>query len=214
MAAVRLSKPPRLPAHAHYSLYRDWLLNNFYDHLCSYCLLQHESLEIEHVEPVQYAPNRKNDPSNLLLACRRCNGGKSDYHPLLGSRRTRTQDRTGFSVLDVRRDDFTDLYEITQDGRLQPKPGQHYERAIWNVLLLKLDIKFVADKRAECLRILHACEGLIGKGGDKSEDLLKVLVPLCAKQGLLLHVFGISVSAALQSRLAEYTERHRPNLQL
>ena len=161
MAAVRLSKPPRLPAHAHYSLYRDWLLNNFYDHLCSYCLLQHESLEIEHVEPVQYAPNRKNDPSNLLLACRRCNGGKSDYHPLLGSRRTRTQDRTGFSVLDVRRDDFTDLYEITQDGRLQPKPGQHYERAIWNVLLLKLDIKFVADKRAECLRILHACEGLI-----------------------------------------------------
>ena len=67
--------------------------------LCSYCLIQHESLEVEHYEPKDYAPEKIDDPGNLLLACRRCNGpgGKGDYHPQHKVRRRLPHDRTGFS---------------------------------------------------------------------------------------------------------------------
>lgn len=210
MAVLRLSKPPALPAHVSYSLYRDWLLYNFYDHVCSYCIVQHESLQVEHWEPIAYAPERERDPSNFLLACPRCNRGKSDYHPAYVGRRTRKHEKHGFEVIDVRKDDLACMFDLLNSGELRPKPGTQYERALWNALLLKLDVAFVTTKRAECLRVLKVCEGLVSQGGQKAEALLKVLIPVCAKQHLLFRVFDVQVSDALQFKLNEFIATHRP----
>jgi hypothetical protein len=81
----------RLPAprttQESFSLYRPWLLREFWDHACSYCLIRDDGVQIDHYEPRAYAPARIDDPSNLLLGCGRCNGraGKSDYHPFHSS---------------------------------------------------------------------------------------------------------------------------------
>lgn len=211
MAVLCLSKPPALPAHADYVLYKEWLSHNFYERLCSYCIVQHESLQIEHYEPIAYAPARKRGSSNLLLACSRCNRGKSDYHPDYVERRTRRHDVHGFPVLDVRADDFAEMFDLTMEGELLPKSGPQYERAIWNTLLLKLDMPFVVKKRAECMRILKACEGLVSSER-QADEFLKLLIPLCAAQSLLFRIFDIPVSEVLQTRLDQYIDTHRPTL--
>lgn len=212
MAVFESSKPPALPSHADYTLYKDWLMHNFYQNLCSYCLLQHVSLQIDHYIPVAFVPERNQDPTNLLLACERCNCSKSDYHPLFSGRRTRKNDTHGFNVLDIRVDNFAGLFKITADGQLLPKTGPEYERAIWNVLLLKLDVSFVNEKRAECLRFLNACEGLISKKGKDAEQYLNMLIPFCAQRYLFFRAFDIPVSPELASHLHQYIETRRPIL--
>lgn len=89
MPVVRMTAPPVLRRRSgKYEYFREWLLDNFYSRLCSYCLIQYDDLHIDHYEPREYSPHRVNDPSNLLLACPKCNGraGKSDYHPKFLSR--------------------------------------------------------------------------------------------------------------------------------
>lgn len=209
MARIELSAPPNLPAGSPYRQYKPWLLANFFKNLCSYCLIQHESLEVEHYEPREYAPERVDDPTNLLLACRRCNGpgGKSDYHPQYRGRRRLPHDQTGYLVLDVRRDNLGVLYELNLSGDLGVRPGPHAERAIWNILLLKLDVDFLVSHRQRLLEKLDLSERLLtqlSRTADKEsqiESVLNVLVPDIAEYFLLFHTLDISVSPELWARL-------------
>src|SRR5262245_59562265 len=149
MARIELRPPPLLSAGTSYQQYKRWLLDNFFQNLCSYCLIQHESLEVDHYEPKEYKPERINDPTTLLLACRRCNGpaGKGDYHPQYAARRRLPHDHTGFNVLDVRRDNLGSLFVLQASGELNVRPGPYAEWAVWNILLLKLDIDFLVSHR-------------------------------------------------------------------
>lgn len=211
MTRLTLTSPPRLPANASYKHYRDWLLFNFYNHLCSYCLLQQEGLQIEHYEPKSFTPQRINDPANLLLACNRCNLGKSDYHADFLSRRRCARETHAHTVIDVRIDDFAVLYGMKEDGALHVNAGPHQSRAEWNALLLRLDLPFPNKKRADCLRALQLCEKLIVSASPEnteSASCIEVLVRYCAEQYLLLKAFDIPISACLRERLEKHIAHH------
>ena len=209
MARIELSAPPNLSAGSSYRQYKTWLLDNFFKNLCSYCLIQHEALEVEHYEPRAYAPERADDPTNLLLACRRCNGpaGKLDYHPQYLGRRRLPHDQTGYLVLDVRWDNLGTFYELDPSGDLGVQPGPHSERAAWNIILLKLDVDFLVRHRQRLLEKLDLSERLLtqlSRSPDRAsqiESVLTVLVPDLAEHFLLFHALDISVSSALWARL-------------
>jgi hypothetical protein len=209
MARIEFREPPRLGAGANYSRYKSWLLDIFFKNLCSYCLIQHESLDVEHYEPKDYAPEKIHHPDNLLLACRRCNGpgGKGDYHPQHRARRRLPHDRTGFFVLDVRNENFAELFKLDSSGELKPREGMHAKRAAWNIVLLKLDIDFLVSRRQRILEKLSLCEQLLLNRGRtieeqaKIERLIDVLVRDLGEQFLLLHAFNVEISPALHARI-------------
>jgi hypothetical protein len=66
MANVCLSQPPALPGAPDYRKYRPWLRWNFFDDMCSYCLIRDLGLQVDHYEPRNYAPHRINDPTNTI----------------------------------------------------------------------------------------------------------------------------------------------------
>lgn len=124
MAKIEFTRAPEGLIGKPYKYYRDWLENNFFNELCSYCLLHFpSSLHIEHHEPQGYAPDRKDDPTNLLLGCPRCNSGKLDYHPKHNKRRRLSRDTSGHRVIDIREEDFSDLFELKESGEVLPKDG-------------------------------------------------------------------------------------------
>jgi hypothetical protein len=216
MARIELSPPPSLPPGASYQQYRSWLLENFFQYLCSYCLIQHESLDIDHYEPQEYRPARINDPTNLLLACRRCNGpaGKWDYHPQYAARRRLPHDHSGFLVLDVRRDNLGAAFALEASGELTIRPGPHAEWAVWNILLLKLDLDFLVSHRKRLYEKLMLCERLLlqlthtGDQQAQIESVLAVLIPDLAEHVLLFHALDIPVSMALSTRLQQVMSSH------
>ena len=144
-----------------YADFRPWLEHGFYDLVCAYCGLPDSGIEIDHYVPVGLAPERTHDPKNLVLACARCNGrgGKSDYHPD-HSRRTRLpHDRTGFLVVDVRSENPADLFLIRPDGVIEPRgASDHFDRACWNLAVLKLDRFNRSQRRKELIDLGRACE--------------------------------------------------------
>jgi uncharacterized protein (TIGR02646 family) len=218
MTTVKLGAPPSLKG---YQDYKPWLLHHFFDHICSYCLLKSDSLEVDHYEPQKYAPRRVDDPTNLLLACSRCNGpsGKWDYHPAHKKRRCRWRDRSGHHLLDVRRDDFALLFEISADGGIRARSGPEEERANWNIALLKLDIKSCVQARAQLQDLKESCEdalNLLAGGPDPKTRasvermFRKTLLPELARRALFLRVFEIPVSASLQSEIEQEIATQRP----
>lgn len=238
MSRVSLGAPPQLLGVVRYGNYRPWLLRHFFDSLCSYCLLRGEGLDVDHYEPQQYAPGRVDDPSNLLLGCSGCNGpgGKWDYHPLHATRRCRPRDTSGHLVIDVRNDDFAALFSIGPDGAITARPGQQRDRALWNITLLKLDLRDAWRK--EVLDLAESCEdailglkearrdrtlwlrlarrmGLVKTAGpsfsvDRWDRVLSRLLPELARRALLLEVFEIPVSKALALKLKEKKKDLRP----
>jgi hypothetical protein len=209
MPRVVLTAPPDLGVDAEYKAYKDWLLDNYYDHLCSYCLLRDDDAEVDHYEPRGYAPDRVHDPKNLLLACARCNGagGKSDYHPRHADRWKKRHDTSGHMVIDSRVDDFALLYEIQPNGAIDAKPGISRDRAAWNIALLKLDLGTADRSRREILGLLQACELAVGhiEAGNQPEQYERMLVellPQLAGYRLFLRTFGVVISTNLEARLA------------
>lgn len=213
MGIVSLSSPPKFffrLRRPRYEDYKPWLLENFFFQLCSYCLLRHDSLQVEHYEPQKHSPHRENDPTNLLLGCGTCNGagGKSDYHPAHVNRRRCKNETHGFLVLDVRTDDLSALYTVDQrTGALTLKPGAQSTRAAWNIILLNLDIEKFKKRRIELLQFLQRAEGLLT--ALKTENIaaevrvaiqqtLDTLSSFLRNQMLFFSVFEIPISNELQ----------------
>ena len=216
MAKVVLGKAPSQSSGNNYRYYRLWLLTYFFDNICSYCLLRDRNLAVDHYEPQQYAPHRTSDPTNLLLACSRCNGpgGKSDYHPNHKTRRRLPRDKSGYLVIDVRNDDFAQMFGIREDGQIYPKPGKTFDRAAWNIALLKLDLPLVTQARKENLELLVACERAVeALNNSKRASVhsavraaLKKLLPQLIRQMLMFEVFEIPVSKRLIKYLNDFPE--------
>lgn len=179
--------------------------------MCSYCLLQYpDSSQIEHFEPQDYAEGRVNDPTNLLLGCTRCNGGKGDYHPEhLDRRRLPLPIHAhGYSVIDIRAENFSELFEIQNNGAIYPNSTTtQRERVKFNILtLLKLNGKSTKKRRIESQEILSVCKQLIASGERDVETkyLIDFFVKLCAKNYLFYKAFDISISETLQSLIDTY----------
>jgi hypothetical protein len=196
-----------------YRYFRDWLECNFYKELCSFCLIQHKrSLQIEHYEPQSFKPERINDPLNLLLACPKCNSGKRDYHPENHSRQREPTENRGFSVIDIREEDFASLYFINKQGEITPKQGIGKERAKFNATLLRLDIPSSNESRKNIMDYVEACEDLVGEESQSSKNALKTFVRLCAEQYLFIRAFDISISSELRKLIEDYLEANKPEL--
>lgn len=199
-----------------YKFYRDWLEVNFFKELCSYCLLHFpKSLQIEHYEPQAYVLARKDDPDNLLLGCPWCNSGKKDYHPNYPERKRLPFEKDGFSVIDIRVDDFSDLFEIKESGEILPKEGSQKEKAIFNIVkLLRLDIPQYVSYRKDCLEYKTACEDLLlVKHKDKlCQGALKVLVKSCAERYLFYKAFNIPLSSSLEKLIKSYIDANKPKI--
>ena len=216
MAKIVLGNAPSQASGNNYRNYRTWLLKYFFDNICSYCLLRDRNLAVDHYEPQQYAPHRTADPSNLLLACSRCNGpgGKSDYHPCHKTRRRLPHDKTGYLVIDVRNDDFAKMFGIRDDGKIYPKAGKNFDRAAWNIALLKLDLPLVTQARRENLQMLLACERAVDALHNSQrasvhsavQAALQRLLPQLRRQWLLFEVFEIPVSDALRNYINDLYE--------
>jgi hypothetical protein len=209
MPTLKLTTPPNLGAGAKYPDYKPWLLGEFFDHICSYCLLRNESVQIDHYEPKTFRPERVDDPLNLLLGCPRCNGraGKSDYHPDHAKRTRLPADTTGFAVIDVRADDFARFFEVGADGQIRARPGPDKSRAAWNIVLLKLDL--VNEARQFNLDLLDACESALHACNDPNRTALhaamkkqlELLLPELTRRALFFQAFGIHVTPALLERI-------------
>lgn len=207
MADLRLSVPPDLGAGAKYPQYKEWLRDNFYLDLCSYCLQQHhDALTIDHYIPRTFDSSRIHDPTNLLLSCVTCGRQKSDYHPAHEGRRRRPHDQTGFSVLDVRCDDLAQMFVLGEDGSLALQPNtdaRQRDRAAWNVILLRLDLH---DKhRARLLEKLTLVEALRDKHDGpvtpREQRVLDVLEPELAERLPMIRAFDLALSPGLRERL-------------
>jgi hypothetical protein len=199
VASVQLTVPSAALTGSGYHLYKPWLLHNFYSQICAYCITRHQALDVDHYEPRAYAPGRADDPTNLVLACRNCNGpaGKSDYHPLHTRRRRLRNDRSGHHVLDVRTDNLGALFDILQDGRIVPREGPAKGRAAWNAALLALDCPFFVSTRARLLEKVRICEMLLAARPSltgRDIDVLSVLAADLADQWLFFAVFEVAVS--------------------
>jgi hypothetical protein len=199
-----------------YQWYRDWLEINFYEQLCSYCLLQFkQSLQIEHHEPQKYAPDRVNDPSNLLLGCSWCNSGKKDYHPNHTARNRLPRENRGFTVIDIRAEDFAEIFTLNPDGELSAKPGAQSERVKFNIVdLLRLNIKSYKKMRRRCLEYVETCENLLllDNSNDEIKKVLEVIVRECAERYIFFKAFDVPLSEALTTLIATYIEQNRPQL--
>ena len=208
MPRVVLGTPPELGSDAKYRDYLPWLLEHFIDHVCAYCLLRDLGAEVEHYEPTKYAPDRKHDPTNLLLACGNCNGpgGKGDYHPDHAKRRRKPHDTTGHHVLDIRTDDFADMMKLKPSGELEPC-GKESDRVAWNISLLKLDL--LDGERSKLLGVVEAAEMALEPTdseelAEKMRLLLKKLTPDLVARVLLLEVLAVPMSPELRTHLREH----------
>lgn len=56
----------------------EWLeILEYHGNRCAYCLVQSDSLQMDHVQPV--AGGGRHEPENIVPACARCNSSKSDW---------------------------------------------------------------------------------------------------------------------------------------
>jgi hypothetical protein len=203
VAELPLSAPPVLGSNAKYSDYRGWLLDNFRCHICSYCLQQYRHvLQIDHYIPHSFDPTLEHDPHNLLLSCQTCGRQKSDYHPAHAKRRRLPLDRTGFTVIDVRREDFAQMFVLESDGSLTLHPrAAHRERVAWNVALLRLDL-YMAE-RARLLEKLRLVEDLraLPELSELESESLDILERDLAERLPMMRAFDLPRSPGLRARL-------------
>jgi hypothetical protein len=221
VSRVDLSDPPR----SSFAARKSWLLYHFFDHLCSYCLIQSTAnLQQDHYEPRRYAEDRVHDPTNFLLGCGRCNGrgGKSDYHPEHHGRTRLPHDKTGFLILDVRRDDSAELFHLAPDGSISPREGPQQDRAAWNIAVLKLGLEPVRRRREQTLKLLQTCERILAALDDPEPEpihdrlltILDELLQRLAGEWLLLELHEVEASAEVVTRIRPIRDAGREHLLL
>ena len=222
MAQVEFGEPPSLGGAAEYPEYRPWLDRALYLRTCCYCVLRHLHLHVDHYEPQQYAPSRIHDPTNLVLGCQGCNGrgGKGDYHPLHTGRTRLPRDTTGYSVVDIRSEDFAALFEVASDGRISARAGASKDRAEWNIALLNLQRAVYDTVRKENLEVLAVAEKTFaalasGSTGQKTallDELLASQISYLAKTLPFFDAFGIAISPDLRARVEAVRVEELPAL--
>lgn len=118
-------------------------------------------------------------------------------------------DHTGYLVLDVREDDFSDLYEISRDGEIHPRAGEGHGRASWNISLLKLDLKKYEKSRALNLDFFQQAEEILRLLSDPDHErshaafagVLAPLVQYLARHRAFFLAFDLVMSPELQARV-------------
>lgn len=161
-------------------------------------------LEVDHYEPKDMSPGKINSPSNLLPACRSCNGrgGKSDYHPKFANR-TKGKNKN-FKIIHPVNDDFHLLFDIMNDGSLKPKAGRHYEKAVQNIVMLKLNRPSLNKIRKHYLVILENLNVLLSaklKGKNSAQKShVQNLIGVALDFELFYFVFGIKINRAIKRR--------------
>ena len=204
MARLEMGAPPA-PERGGYAQYRPWLDYWFYRFVCAYCGLHDASHAIDHYEPQKYAPGRVDDPTNLLLGCGKCNGrgGKSDYHPLHARRTRLPHDRSGFHVVDPRSESPAALFRVEENGQITARAGAQEDRAIRNIVLLKLNQHQRPARRRELMDLADACERLVGAAARGDQDaavILQRLLPHLARRLLFFHLHDLPMSPVLLER--------------
>ena len=106
----------------------------------------------------------------------------------------------GHSVIDIREDDFADLFQLNKTGAILPKSGPQKDRAMFNITrLLRLDIPKYVEYRKRCFDYVVACENLIGDKNEQSQEALKILVTECAERYLFFKAFNVQLSSGLEA---------------
>lgn len=210
MARLDPGDPPELEDPS-YRDFRSWLDEVFFDRTCAYCMIDACQLQIDHYEPQGHAPDRVDDPTNLVLACEICNGpgGKWDYHPHYAKRRSRRSDESGIMVLDVRVDDPACLFTIAHDGTIGARAGLGQIRAMWNIEVLKLDSRDRTRDREKLMETLDSAERLLEMQRDGRAEasrgeldlVLGRLVELLARARLFFDLLDIPMSEQLRTRV-------------
>lgn len=212
MSLISLTAPPKIKNSA-YPLFRPWLLNNFYDSHCSYCLRQTSTLQVDHYEPRSFAPDRVNDPGNLLLSCLNCGGpaGKHDYHPLHRMRRRRKSESSGFEVIDIRKDNFAEYFKLDPNtGKIDINPrSPDTTKSVKNLALLNLTLVPLTAYRSELLNVLHGLEAITDsllKRKDRAlyRELKRTLyknIAYLTKREIFFYVFDIPIRHEIRKRM-------------
>lgn len=195
-----------------YQNYRSWLEKNQYRNICAYCIVDHDRLEIDHYEPQTMINTLGDHPENLLLSCSCCNGraGKSDYHPKHKGR-TRFK-KANFKVINPRKDDYSKLFIVDKNGSIQPKNGRNKERAIQNILLLKLDRQYLAEVRKDYFNLLESAGQMqsllkIQPRNAQARNCLNGILDKLNRIEIFFHVFGIKFNRTIKRSLAGYSRR-------
>lgn len=143
-------------------------------HRCVYCdghgssFGGHEMMELDHIRPKadHLFPKLRNEPTNLVLACRSCNGKKSDDWPAGAD--TEEMHVAGSGYIDPfgeRRDNY---FEVGVDGCLVAKR----DPAGYMIVQLALNRPFAVAVRARRfvrVRLLTAIEDIINMLRDMAE---------------------------------------------
>lgn len=218
MARLRFSRPPSLSNSARYSQYKSWLLENLSKDICAYCLQQNRNLEVDHFVPKEFNPGLVRAPSNLLPACRSCNGpsGKWDYHPSYAGRKKLPGDRSGFLPFNIRTDNLAALFSVDQNGRLNAIPGPSHTWAAWNISLFRLDVAELDSSRAELVEALDSASFLVDKISDsqtptiekqKFRGMLKTYLQTIHEHRIFYIALDINIPLNLSSRLKRLTPK-------
>ena len=182
MARLRMTAPPKNSAP--YAFFRPWLEANFKIRSCGYCLTGDTGREIDHYEPWKsFRPNRKNDPSNLILSCQNCNsaGGKWDYHPDHLTRRCYSGIRCTHLVYDVRNEDVALHYRLDADTGNLTAVTPRDDRFTFVCELLKLNQPVKSELRKkvlQCINNMPAYEAAVNSANETDRPALRQLVEL------------------------------------
>ncbi len=202
MAKIKITAPPK--GLKNYLDYLPWLKENFFRDFCAYCFITQTSLQVDHHEPQKMSPNKINNPGNLLPICSACNsrGGKSDYHHK-NQKRTKGKDLK-FQVINIRKDDFAKLFNISSTGEITPKPGRNHERSLQNIILLKLDRPTLTNYRKRYIDYLEALTLLSsqmrgrGKSAQQAKAAFNKLLPHLVDTALFFYVYDLKLNRVVQ----------------
>ncbi len=207
MALLEFSAPPEIP-NAKYPDFLEWLHENQFDRLCCYCLLRNANLEVEHYLPKQYPPatDLVNNPSNLMLACAKCNRGKWDYHPNHKDRNKQKDATHGHMALDPRVDEYSNFLAVENDGTIKPLSGDSQARAAWHIGLTLLDFGPRDRFRKELLSLRDAAEKVL-TGSGYPVEIREHLLNDFASKSLFYRLFGVAVSDELMHEASSRPKR-------
>ena len=150
-----------------YKNYKNYLKTQ-YKNSCGYCFIRNTYFEIDHYEPQNYAIERINDPSNLVLSCRMCNSIKSDYHPLHYNRKSLIQDTSRYFIHDIVNEDILETLSVDEAGCILTSSS----RGRWLIALFNLnDPNYVEIRR----NAIEAVQFLNESKGNNDQDIQKAI---------------------------------------